>query len=131
MKHLFLSLFLLVAVCIAVNGQTTTITISTGTDWTDATLIKSLKSSESSMATTNYSSYPRLAVTAWNHSNAQISYRTLLKFDHPTIPIGTVVQSATLYVYSDPANSSGEFSNSGSNLFYIQKVPQTFNKIIL
>jgi hypothetical protein len=107
-----------------VAGQTTTITVTTGPDWQDATLIKSLKSSESSMASTNYNTYPRLAATAWNHSNSLATYRTLLRFDLSNIPMGTTVQSAALYLNSDPANTSGEFSNSGTNSFYIQKVTQ-------
>lgn len=107
-----------------------TITITTGSGWTDAAIIKSLKSTEGYMANTNYNTYPRIASTAWTHSGSQISYRTLLKFDVSAIPAGTVVQSATLYLYSDPANTSGEISNqplSGSNAFYLEKVSQNWN----
>jgi hypothetical protein len=84
-----------------VQSQTTTITIGTGSDWTDATLIKSLKSSESNMANTNYNTYPRIAATAWSHSSSLATYRNLLKFDLTGIPVGTTIQSATLQLYSD------------------------------
>ena len=126
MRLFFTYSLLLVCAYLTTNGQTTTITLTTGSDWTDATLIKSLKSSESAMANTNYNSYPRLAVTAWNHSSSLATYRNLLKFDLTSIPVGTTVQSAQLQLFSDPANTSGEFSNSGSNSFYIQKVTQAW-----
>jgi TGF-beta propeptide len=78
------------------------------------------------MASTNYNNYPRISSTAWTHTSSLATYRNLLKFDLSTIPVGTTVQSATLYLYSDPANTSGEFSNSGTNLFSLQKVTQAW-----
>ena len=129
MKLFYLNVLLLLCSFLGAAAQTTTLTFSTGPDWTDALLLKSLKSTEAYMATTNYNTYPRIASTAWTHSGSQISYRTLLKFDLSSIPEGTTVQSATLYFYSDPANTSGEISNhalSGSNAFYLQKVTQAW-----
>ena len=82
------------------------------------------------MQTTNYGTYPRLASTAWTHSGYQITYRSLMRFELGSIPPGSTVQSATLYLYSDPANSSGEISNqslSGANSVYFQKVTQAWD----
>ena len=87
------------------------VTITTGPDWKDALLLKSLKPSEASMQTTNYGTYPRLASTAWTHSGYQITYRSLMRFELGSIPPGGTVQSATLYLYSDPTYTSGEATN--------------------
>jgi hypothetical protein len=87
MRLIYLYSLLLLCLHITANSQTTTITIGSGPDWTDATLIKSLKPSESGMANTNYNSYPRVASTTWTHSGSQITYRTLLRFDLSNIPM--------------------------------------------
>jgi hypothetical protein len=100
------------------------VTITTGPDWKDANIINSLTPAEAYKATTNYGTNPRLAATAWTHSGSQITYRSLMRFELGTIPSGSTVQSATLYLYSDPTYTSGELSNqslTGSNTIYFQK----------
>ena len=125
-KFCFILLILFIT---TVNFAQVTTTISASSNWTDVLLLKSLKPSEAYMATTNYNTYPRLAATAWTHSGAQITYRSLLKFDLAFIPAGTTVISAVLYLNSDPAYASGELSNQYSNSIYFQKVTQSFNCI--
>jgi hypothetical protein len=53
-----------------------------------------------------------------------------MRFELNTIPPGSTVQSATLYLYSDPAYTSGKLSNqslTGSNTIYFQKVTQAWD----
>jgi hypothetical protein len=105
-----------------INAQQ--LTITTGANWKDALLLKSLKPSESYQENTNYNTYPRIAATAWTHSGSQNTYRSLMRFELSAIPVGAVVQTATLYLNSDPANTNGELSNqslSGANSIYFQR----------
>ena len=47
-----------------------------------------------------------------------------------TIPVGATVQSATLFLYSDPAFTGGYYSNdpnTGSNAVYFQKITSAWN----
>lgn len=120
--------FLLFVFATTTDFAQVTTTISAGPNWKDVLLLKSLKPSEAGAANTNYNTYPRLAATAWTHSGAQITYRSLIQFDLAFIPAGTAVTSAVLYLNSDPAYTSGELSNHSStksNSFYLQKVTQT------
>ena len=104
------------------RAQVTT-TISAGASWTDATLTKSLNlPSEAYVQTTNYNSYPRIDATAWTHSSQQITYRNLLRWDLTAIPANATIQSANLFLYSDPTYTSGPGSNTGTNAFFLQKV---------
>ena len=107
----------------ALNAQQ--LTLSTGPEWKDALLLHSFKPAESYMATTNYNNYPRISAAQWTHSGYRITYRSLMRFELSAIPQGAVVQSATLYMNSDPAYTRGELSNStlsGSNAIYFQRV---------
>ncbi len=109
------------------RAQVTT-TISAGASWTDATLTKSLNlPSEAYLQTTNYNSYPRIDATAWTHSSQQITYRNLLRFDLTAIPVNATIQSANLFLYSDPTATSGPGSNTGTNAFFLQKVTTAWN----
>lgn len=116
--------------CTAITAMAqTSVTITTGANWKDALLLTSLRPSEVAYATTNYNTYPRIAATTWTHAGAVIRYRSLLRFELSAIPAGSIVQSATLYLKSDPANTSGELSNdplNGSNALFIQKVTQAW-----
>ena len=78
------------------------LTLSTGANWKDALLLHSLKPAESYMAITNYNNYLRISATQWTHSGYRITYRTLIRFELSAIPVGAVVQSATLPVRSVP-----------------------------
>ena len=121
-------LAILLLISVSLNAQQ--LTLSTGPDWKDALLLHSLKPAESYMATTNYNNYPRISAAQWTHSGYRITYRSLMRFELSAIPAGAVVQSATLYLNSDPAYTSGELSNSplsGSNAIYFQRVTSPWN----
>lgn len=104
-----------------------TVTIS-GSDLTDAML--SSNASNPAAANVNYNTYSRITATAWTNGGAT-KQRTLLRFNLSAIPQGSIVQSATLYLNSDPtktSSSSAEANSqlSGSNAFYLEKVSATW-----
>jgi hypothetical protein len=97
----------------------TTVTISSGINWTDALLY-------SKSGNTNYATYSHFAATAWTNGGADYK-RTLVKFNLSSIPAGVTIQSAKLYLYSDPTVTSSSAWNgnsqlSGSNAIYFEKV---------
>ncbi|WP_179223113.1 DNRLRE domain-containing protein [Pontibacter ummariensis] len=102
----------------------TTVTINAGANWTDVMLYKN--NQNSSIANTNYYNQARNLASAWTSSGYTTFWRTLFKFNLNSIPSGAVVQSATLYLYSDPTatGNSGTTNNqlSGSNAIYFEKV---------
>jgi hypothetical protein len=103
----------------------TTVTISAGTNWTDVMLYKN--NQNTSIANTNYYNQARNMASAWTISGGYTTFwRTLFKFNLSSIPSGAVIQSATLYLYSDPTSTgnSGTTNNqlSGSNAVYFEKV---------
>jgi hypothetical protein len=122
--------FIVVSLAARAQDGIQTLTISTGAKWNDVLLMISNHPPESYFATKNFNVYPRIAATAWTHSGQLIKYRTLLKFDLADIPAGASIQNATLFLYSDPVNTSGEISNqplSGSNALYIERVTQSWD----
>jgi pimeloyl-ACP methyl ester carboxylesterase len=97
----------------------TTVTISSGTNWTDALLY-------SKSGNTNYATYSHFAATAWTNGGADFK-RTLVRFNLSSLPAGVTIQSAKLYLYSDPTVTSSSAWNgnsqlSGSNAVYFEKV---------
>lgn len=115
------------AVTISLHAQQT-VTI-TGSDLTDVMLFRNLGNAQS--ANTNYSTYPRITATAWTSSGSATTMRTLLRFNLASIPQNSVIQSATLYLYSNPAITNpnaadGNSQLSGSNAFYLEKVTATW-----
>ena len=102
----------------------TTVTIGAGADWTDVMLYKN--NQNSSIANTNYHDQARNLASAWTSNGYTTFWRTLFKFNLSNIPSGAVIQSATLYLYSDPTSTTnGPTSNSpysGSNAVYFEKV---------
>jgi len=55
-----------------------------------------------------------------------------VRFNLSQIPSGATITSATLYLYSDPAVSSGDIHNNntshiGSNAVYFQRITQSWN----
>jgi hypothetical protein len=53
-----------------------------------------------------------------------------MRFELSTIPSGAIIQSATLFLNSDPAYTTGELSNSplsGSNAIYFQRVTSSWD----
>jgi hypothetical protein len=103
-----------------------TITIS-GQDIQDVALVLDTRSGKEYVANTNYGTYPRITATAWTNSNSNVFQRTLFSFNLLAIPIKSTVQSATLYLYSDPAYSSSSAAESnsqlsGSNAVYLEQL---------
>lgn len=124
MKCIIYSLcaWLCLGITIPLYAQTT-VTI-TGSDLTDVML--SWNSGNTTAANTNYNTYARITATAWTNGGTT-KQRTLLRFNLSAIPQGSIVQSATLYLNSDPtktSSSSAEANSqlSGSNAFYLEKV---------
>ena len=119
---------LLLNICFA--QQTITIT---GNDLQDAMLYRNLRPGYEYTYNTNYGNHPRIAAVAWSASGYNSSMRSLLSFNLSAIPSGSVIQSATLYLYSDPTitGSSDAKGNSqliGSNAIYLEKVTSAWDE---
>jgi hypothetical protein len=107
----------------------TTITIGPGTAWQDA-LIRSENPDY------NYATTSHFAAYAWTASGNADYKRTLLKVGLSSIPADAVIQSATLYLYSDPTVTSstawnGNSQHSGSNAVYFEKVTRSWKETSL
>lgn len=130
LRKAMLCIVLCIAVAAEIAAQATT-TITTGPKWKDAMIMTSQLASESYFTTKNFGTYPRMPATAWTHSSKLILYRTLVKWDFSEFDPATQVESAVLYLYSDPANTSGEISNStlsGANTVHIQRATQNWDE---
>lgn len=121
------TLFIMALCVLALNGAAQqTITI-TGGDIHDAAIFRNTRAGQENSANINYGSLPRISAVAWTNSGSPSYFRTLLDFNLTAIPEGSSIQSATLYLYSDPARSGSSDANgnsqlSGSNAFYLEKV---------
>lgn len=105
----------------------TTITIGTGTGFNDATVYRDLRPGYSHLMDANYENSATLSAMAWTHSSSNTFRRTFLYFDLSQIPFGATINSAKLYLYSDPTVTSpsagnGNSSLSGSNAIYLEKI---------
>lgn len=129
MKQLkyFICALIYVAVAIQAPAQQT-ITLN-GSDITDAIVYGDTRPGYEYLNDVNSGDYPRISATAWTHSGSSTYRRGLLQFDLSSIPEGSIIESATLYFYSDPAipnNSASRWAGnsqlSGSNAFYLEKI---------
>ncbi|MEM1406719.1 MAG: DNRLRE domain-containing protein [Bacteroidota bacterium] len=130
MKTIHLNILILLLSNLSYSQQT--VTITTGSKWTDVLVFNSTKPGHEHVPNTNYSTYPRLMASAWTQSGSPDYRRTLLKFDLSEIPANATIQSATLYFYSDPnvtaSNAwNGNSQLSGSNAVYLEKITQNWN----
>jgi hypothetical protein len=112
-----------------------TITIS-GLDFRDAAVLQDQTPGNGAVANTNYGTNPRIAGTAWATSGNRTYSRTLLYFNISQIPQGSTIQSATLYLYSDPTATSSNSVNSnsktsGSNAVYFERVTSEWHPSIV
>jgi hypothetical protein len=74
-----------------------------------------------------------MADFAWTHGGYNMFFRSLLYFKLDSIPKGSTVQSAILYLYSDPTMTDPNSNNSnsqlsGSNAFYLEKAMQEWDE---
>jgi len=90
--------------------QTLTATTS-GNDISDATIINNTRPGHEASRSNNYGSHPRLAAVAWTNSGYASTFRSMLRFKLDAIPAGSVIHSATLYLFSDPAITSSSDAN--------------------
>ena len=115
---------------VAVAQQSITIT---GNDLHDAAIHNNLRPGYEYTVNANYGSHPRIAAVAWTNSGYNSYLRSLLSFNLSAIPSGSVIQSATLYFYSDPtvtgsSDANGNSQLSGSNAIYLEKVTSAWDE---
>jgi hypothetical protein len=69
-----------------------------------------------------------LEADAWTANGDAWTMRGLVKFDLSSIPSTATIKSANLYLYSNPAPTTGNLkdANYGSNAFYIQQVTSSW-----
>jgi hypothetical protein len=70
---------------------------------------------------------------AWTIGGTPVIERGLIDFDLSTIPIGAVIQSATLILYNNPNSTNGfqngqHYHGTGSNQSYLQRVTSAWNE---
>lgn len=119
-KVLFVCCFSVLFFSSSLSAQSSA-TITTGAEWTDVMLYS--KSQDPTIANTNYYNQARNLASAWTNTGSSTYWRTLFKFNLNRIPAGAVIQSATLYLYSDPTSTgTGPSSNSGSNTVWFEKI---------
>jgi hypothetical protein len=121
------ALVALYTVCgLAATAQTQTLMLS-GQSVVDAAVHRDTRPGQEAKANTNYGDFTKLSAVAWTNSSKQIYWRTFLYFNIDAIPPGSTIQSATLFLYSDPAFSAsnsadGNSQLSGSNAIYLERV---------
>jgi hypothetical protein len=125
-KALRASIFLFSFTYSVAIAQVQTLVLS-GQNVVDASVHRDTRTGQEAKANTNYGAFTKLSAVAWTNSGKQIYWRTFLHFNLDAIPTGSSVQSATLYLYSDPAltasnSADGNSKLSGSNAFYLEKV---------
>ena len=66
---------------------------------------------------------------AWTTSNLPYILRGFVKFDLSSIPANAVIQTANLYLYSNPTPTTGDqiHANYGANTFTIQQVASNWS----
>lgn len=131
-KNHLLSVFSLLS--FVLNAQQT-LTIS-GNDFRDAAIHQDNGPGKGAVANTNYGTYPRITSTAWTTSGYRTYARTLMYFNLSTIPQGSNIQSATLYLYSDPTVTSSSAGNgnsqlNGSNAVYFERLTSEWSPTIV
>ncbi|MBT1706374.1 DNRLRE domain-containing protein, partial [Chryseosolibacter indicus] len=101
------------------------VTIS-GSDIKDAMLYNVARPGYEYTRDANYGTYARIPAIAWTNSSYPSYSRALLSFNLNSIAPGSIVQSAKLYLYSDPTVTNGGDVNGnsqldGSNAVYLEK----------
>jgi hypothetical protein len=125
-KALRASIFLFSFTSSLAFAQVQTLVLS-GQNVVDASVHRDTRTGQEAKANTNYGNFNKLSAVVWTNSGKQIYWRTFLYFNIDAIPGGSSIQSATLYLYSDPAFSASNSANgnsqlSGSNAIYLERV---------
>jgi len=74
---------------------------------------------------------PDLPAIAWTNGGLPVTVRGLVQFDLSSLPIGTVINSATIYLYHNPNSqncSAQHQSLSGSNEGIISRITSTWDE---
>ncbi|MEY4604181.1 MAG: hypothetical protein RIT43_1473 [Bacteroidota bacterium] len=72
-----------------------------------------------------------LSAIAWTNSGSPVTVRGLIKFDLSSIPQGSLVNSATLYLYHNPSSSNTSAQHqslSGSNEGVIRRITSEWDE---
>lgn len=105
-------------------GQSTTIILQPSEYDSKDALLSSLQKSK------NRGDYPDLASMSWTVGGAPVDYRSLIEFDLSSIPIGSVIDSARLSLYSYHSSGLGTHSTrSGSNESVISRIISPWEEI--
>lgn len=122
MRNNFIVIFLSLMLGSQYSFAQITLTIGPGANWTDNLL-------NYSNPNYNYATYGNFAANAWSNGG----FRSLVKFNLNSIPTGANIQSATLYLYSNPTVTSSSAWNgnsqlSGSNAVFFEKVTENWSE---
>ena len=70
----------------------------------------------------------------WTHGGYRLASKVLMRFIVDDIPVGSEIVSATLYLYSDPSQTSthsieSNCTTSGSNACYVERVTEPWDDL--
>ncbi|MBT3210214.1 MAG: DNRLRE domain-containing protein [Bacteroidetes bacterium] len=82
--------------------------------------------------TTNYGNSTDFVAAAWNWRRFPGSIASLVQFNLSSIPLGTTIDSAFLFLYHDVNSIQGtHFNLSGSNAGLVQRIIQPWNELVV
>ncbi|MDX5325128.1 MAG: PKD domain-containing protein [Bacteroidota bacterium] len=79
----------------------------------------------------NYGNSPDAVWTAWTYSGSPSIKRFLLEFDLSSLPMGTIIDSAILFLYNNPTASSHNGQHSGSNQFNVRRLTSSWSESVV
>lgn len=86
----------------------------------------------SDYTTLNIGSHVDFDAYAWTVGGVFTILRSLIQFDISTVPVNSIITSATLTLYNNPTSSSTNAihqSLTGSNMGYFEKITQPWNEM--
>lgn len=81
----------------------------------DAMVMINPRPNYGNVANTNYGNYDRLSARQWTHGGYHTKMRSFLEIDISAIPSGSVINSATLDLYSPDPQPNDEYKQLGTN----------------